>query len=212
MIDERFEVQEYLNGKSIVLGNLYRICWLIVRWYKEQGLNRLDIRNEVFKWGCEQKITIKYNVNDIINKVYDKEMDAKLRSPAVKINKQDVQEIDRRFDNKKTKLCALAILCYAKAYADRAGTFNISTVNLSAWVGINRKSLANKYIKELIDFEYLTLVSLPPKIGRWKDMSYYDQATTYKLNVPCHNSGNFVLRNNAIRILFSEVYCPQEGN
>ena len=155
---------------------------------------------------------IKYDVNSIVSRVFNAK-DSTLKSPVVKINKQDVAEIKKRFDNKKVRFTALTFLCYAKAYADKNGEFRLSSVGLSAWLGINRKTLRNRYIKELIDFDYLIKVERHKNNPKWSmaynskiDQPYDSQATKYKLNVVLHNSGDHILINNNIWILFSELF------
>lgn len=187
------------------MNNFYRACYLMVRWHKEQGLKRIEIRDTMFDWGRANNIDMKYNINDIINRVFGVEKYVPLQSPIIKINKQDIENIKRRFDNKKTKLVALAMLCYAKAKANRDGVFGISATSLGAWLEINRKTLTNKYIKELVDFEYLSIISKPENNYKWLK-SYDDQSTKYKINASLHNSGDFVLSDNKVRILFSEVF------
>ena len=208
MIDEIYEVNQYLEGKSVVLNNLYRVCWLMARWHREQGHTRLETRNKIFEWGNRHNTYIKYNLNDILNRVYDVENYISLKTTKVKINRLDIDNINERFDNKKTKLVALSLLCYAKAKADKSGEFSISSVNLGAWLGINRKMLVNRYIKELIDFEYLEIISKPSNNSRW-NKPQDEQITRYRLNVPLHNSGDLHLVNNDMRVLFSQAFSAR---
>jgi hypothetical protein len=205
LVNEVHEVKQYLEGKNIVLNNLYRICYLMVCYHKEKGLKKIEVRETLFEWGKVNHVFIKYNVNNIINRVFDSDTAIKLKSPSVKINKQDLMEIMKRFDDNKTKLVALAMLCYAKAHADKMGEFNISSVGLGAWLGINRKALRNKYIKELIEYEYLLEVSKPQNSVRWTQ-AYDAQSTRYKINAPLHNIGDYVLVDNGIEKLFSDIF------
>ena len=207
MVDEVYEAIQYIEGKNIVLSNLYRVCLQMVRWYKDNGeLSRIEIREKIlYDWAAKLKIDVRYNLNDIINRVFDSNDFGELKSPVVKVNNQDVDRIKRSFDNGKTKLVALAILCYAKAHGNKNGEFTMSAVNLSAWLGINRKTLTKKYIKELIDFNYLAIVAKPANNSKWKK-AHAEQSTRYVINAPVHNSGNFELKNNEIEILFSEVF------
>lgn len=208
MVDEIYEVNEYIAGRNIDLNNLYRICFLMVRWYKQQGYSKLAIRDEIFDWGEKHGVFFKFKINSVNNRVFDREQDIELKSPTVKINKRDIEEINRRFDEGKSKLAALAILCYAKGHADKHKEFSISSVGLSAWTGISRKALCSRYIKELIDYEYLTVVKKSKRDINWS-ASYNEQSTRYRINVPIHNSGEFTLKDNDLRILFSQVFANQ---
>jgi len=205
MINEAYETQQYLDGNDIVTSNLYRICYLIVCHYKEKGYKKIEIREALFDWGKQNNVFIKYNVNNIINRVFDTDKAVLLKVPTVKINKQDAIEIKKRFDDNKTRLVALAMLCFAKAHGTKDGEFYISSVGLGAWLNINRKTLRNKYINELIEYEFITEIEKPQNNMRW-EKSYDTQSTQYRINFPIHNSGNATLVNNDVRILFSEVF------
>ena len=205
MVNEAYEAQQYLEGKDIVISNLYRICYLIVCYYKEKGYKKIEIREALFDWGKLHNVFIKYNVNNIINRVFDTDKAVLLKAPTVKINKQDISEIKKRFDDSKTKLVALAMLCYAKAHGNKDGEFNLSSVGLGAWLNINRKILRNKYIKELIEYEFITEIEKPQNNMRW-EKTYDSQSTQYRMSFPLHNSGNAALADNDVRLLFSEVF------
>lgn len=204
MIDENFEAQQYLKGEGITRDNLYRICYLLAIHYKTQGFTKVETRNAIFRWGKKFNIWIKYDVNSIIDRAFDL-MNPSFKTPTVKINKQDVAKINELFDNLKTKKVALALLCYAKGHADKSGYFYISSVALGAWLKINRKTLRSKYIKELIDYEYIMEIERPGNSKQW-NCDFDKQATKYRVNASIHNSGEYVLRNNEIDKLFREVF------
>ena len=73
-------------------------------------------------------------------------------NPCVRVSRKEAAEIARRFDRKNTRLTALAMLCYAKTFADLNGEFSISSVSLGCWLGIADSNLRGIYIKELADF------------------------------------------------------------
>lgn len=204
MVNEIYEAQEYVKGNNIDLKNLYRIYVMMVRWHKSQGLDKIEIRNVIAKWKKKHGIDIRSNTNEIIARVFDRETNPELSTPVVKINKQDVANINRRFDSKKTKLVALAMLCYAKAYANEDGEFNISLTSLSAWTGVNRHMLGRKYIKELVDYEYLTVVSKYESKNYW-EFQYREQSTKYRLNFKLVNTGDFELENNDLQELYAKL-------
>ena len=205
MIDEVFEVEQYMAGENINYKNLYRICFLMVRWHKQCGYGKLQTREMLEAWAKSNALYIKYDCNDIINRVFDTEKGAELKTAVVKVNERDVKNINSRFDNKKTKLVALAFICFAKAHANKLGEFSLSMSSLSAWTGINRQMLGRKYIKELIDFEFLEKISKPEYNSMW-DKLYEDQSTRYRLTFKVHNSGNDELVSNDLGILFSRLF------
>lgn len=203
MINEVIEVKNYIDGKNINKTDLYRACFLLAKWYKGQGQSHADIRSSIFGWAAKHNIYIKYNVNKIIYKAAEDNHGLK-DNTTVKISKKDVAEITSRFDSKPVKLTALAILCYAKAHADRECTFDISSVSLSAWLGINDSNLRNRYLKELVDFGYISKLSTPKNTYKWENP---DVNCKYRLNVDIHNNGNITLTDNDIKGLYSELFC-----
>ena len=69
MINETLLVKQYLNGENINEGIMYRICYLLSKWYKENGINsKLEIRNNIFNWAKENNVYIKINLNDCIDR------------------------------------------------------------------------------------------------------------------------------------------------
>lgn len=202
MINEVIEVKGYLDGKNINKKNLYRICYMIAKWYKEQGFKSLEIRKKIFDWGKENNIYIKYNVNNIITSVF-KDNERLKDYVNVKINKRDIDEINKRFDSRVTKLVALAMLCYAKAHANGNKEFSISSVALSAWINKSSNHLRSRYIKELIEFGYLSLVSTPRNTYAWNNA---EKNSVYRINVDIHNSGDYVLVDNNILDLYNSIF------
>lgn len=204
VINEVLEIQEYLKGKNISEKHLYRICFLIAKWYKQQGLSNVEIREKIFEWGQKYKIHIKDNVNSIIYNVLNDEKPLRGNETVVKISRNDINEIIRRFDNEKVRKIALAILCYAKVSADRNGEFNISALSLSNWLKINYGNMCSRYFKEMIDFEYIQKVC-GSSTFTWNKNT---KSTTLRLKllVPVENDGEFVLNGNDIDGLYNDVF------
>ena len=200
MINEVVEVKEYLEGKNINKKNIYRMCYLLSKWYKENGMTHEEIRNSIFKWANSYGIYITHNLNNIIYLALEDKLRLK-DNIQIKINNGDIEEIKRRFDTKNTRLVALSLLCYAKAHADRDKLFSISLKALSCWIGITAQNLSTRYIKELYDFGYLDINRTTFK---------YDYKTVkqniYKLKVDIHNNGNYLLVDNNIMDLYSKIF------
>ena len=204
MIDEIREAEDYINGENIVKENLYRICYLMSCYYKLQNIEKMETRKKIFEWGKQNGIWIKYDVNQIITRAYESN-NPTFKSPVIKINKQDVTKIKDSFDGHKVRKVALALLCYAKVHANKNREFCISSVALGAWLGINRKTLRNRYIKELIDFEYIQEADNHKNSNIW-EQSFDKQGTKYRINNSLHNSGEYVLENNDIDKLYLEIF------
>ena len=202
MINEFVETEKYLRGENINKKNLYRIVYMITKEFINRGMAHSEIRDAVFRWGKDNGVYIKYDVNSIIYKALEDKTPI-CNSPIVKINNGDIVEIKKRFDSKNARLTALAILCYAKARADKDRLFNISSNTLANWIGIGAGNLRGRYIKELIDFGYLSKIETPRNTYKWDG----DNTTCkYSINVELHNSGNYTLIDNKILDLYSELF------
>ena len=135
MIDEKQEALDYLDGKHIMADNMYRTCVMLARYYKDEGFGHAKIRSSIFDWANRYHLYIRHDLNAIITYVMSSPMP--LVANTVKINQRDREFISRITDNPKTQLIALAMLCYAKVYADKQKEFHISCVSLGAWIGIH---------------------------------------------------------------------------
>ena len=206
MLNEIQEVQEYLDGKNIEKKCLYRICYLLAKWFAQQGNNKIEIREHIFDWGKKYNIYINQNVNNIIYQALNDKR--RLRgSDMVYINQQDINEINRRFDNKRVKLIALAILCYAKCFANEKGEVKISTVALAHWLKIDNSYLGKKAIREIIDFDYMHKIenSSSEKFFNWNG-DIKSKSPVYKLHIPVVNSGDYCFNDNDIYKVYSELF------
>jgi hypothetical protein len=164
---------------------------------------RQAIRQRMFKWAKEHVGFIKYRISDIIDRVYRDEYT--LRDVEVMINEQDIEKINFVTDNKKTKLVALAFVCYAKAHKGSDNVFNLSSTSLADWVDINRKTLMSIHVKELMDYGFLNLVERSVQKRNW-DQPLDKQASAYKINYELCNSGEYILEKNDIKGLFDKIF------
>jgi len=202
MINEVTEVKNYLDGRCVNKKNLYRICCLLAKWHKEQGLSHAEIRAAIFAWAKSYRIYIKYNLNSIIYRAMEDK--SGLRDDiTVRVSSGDIAEINSRFDSRGTKLTALAMLCYAKAYADGEKSFDIPVASLSAWVNIDKGNLSGRHIRELLDFGYISK-ALPPENGYvWNSGG---DKSRYRMCAEVQNIGEYELRDNNIQELYAEAF------
>ena len=198
LINEVLEVQGYLNGENINKKCLYRICFLLAKWFKQQGMSHIEIRQAIFDWGKKYHVYIEYNLNSIIYQALEDKQRLK-DNIVIKIT-----EIKNRFDTKNTRLTALAMLCIAKGYADRDREFQVSIIALSVWLNISNTHLSGIYIKELVDFDYLEKIN-SEKIFSWNKKTK-SKHVRYKIKVPLFNNGTYELVNNDIHRLYSEIF------
>ena len=208
MINEVLEAKDYIAGKNLNKYNLYRTVYLMAKYHIMQGVPIPDIRQKIFDWGRENNIWIKYSVNDItIRAAEDK---SPLLCPeSVNVSSDDVARIVRLFDTPRVQCCALALLCYAKVYANKNGEFPLSSIPFSNWVGIDRSYFQRKVAKELDMFGYVKVINVPQKKPRW-DKGEHLSTNRYKMLVPYDNVGEYKLSGNDIQGLFRELFVKEK--
>lgn len=202
LIDEIIELNEYLDGKNIRKNNLYRICYLISKYNHARGMSKLDSRDALFEWGKKFGVYIKYNVNSIINAAFEDKTNL-YSGDVVKVSVADMKEILRRFDNKKNRISALAVLCYAKVRANEYGEFSLSSNAFASWLGVGSTS-AFYYLRDMCEYEYLERIYTPSNNYLWAkndDM----KSCRYKILVSTDNNGEFTLFQNDIEDLYNTV-------
>lgn len=196
MLNEVKEANRYLEGKDIVQENLYRVCFTILKLYHYQGMSKLSAREAIFEWATKNGIYIPYSVNSIIGYIWDYDKRRISECDSVRVSDEDIREINRRFDRKKTKLVALALLCYGKVYGDSKGEFSLSYAELSAWVGLGMSSVRKIYVPELIGFNYIATVN--GKGAFHKHSKVLHQRTRFKLLVPVKDEGEHIVTEDVV--------------
>ena len=206
MLNEIQEVKEYIDGKNITQKRLYRICYLLAKWYAQQGKNKMEIRQEIFAWGKKYDIYINQNVNNIIYTALNDKR--RLRGDdKIYISRRDIDEINKRFDNKKVKLTALAILCYAKCFSNDKGEVKISLLALGHWLGIDDSYLSKKVIKEILDFDFMKKLESTngDLFFNWGG-NIKSKSPIFKLLVPVENNGDYCFNDNDIAKVYNDLF------
>lgn len=197
------EVNALLNGERINKKYTYRSCYLLAKYFKSLGYEHIKIRQEIFNWANKYGITIVDDLNSIIQKAF-KDKKQLISNVEIKVSKEDIDEIVKRFDKYNTRLTAFAILCFAKRYADKNGMFYISLIALSNWIGIDQTALSSRYINELIDFGYIKKVTENERNKRLKSR-YISKTIIYKIKVNYKNEGSNIIKDYNIRKEFEEI-------
>lgn len=208
MINELIEVQEYLNGENIFKNECtFRMCYLMAKYYRDQGLSPLDIRKKIFSWGNQYGVYIVHNVNDIIRMAITK--NEPLHTEDVYISEDDVKEINDRFSRKNSKLCALAILLLAKIYNDDNGCVSFNQLDFSKWIGILQPNVSVIF-DELEFLDYIERVKLDnDSLFVWNGR-VISKNVKYRIKVSTINSGKFILKNNNVRALYDELFTSKK--
>ena len=203
MIHETWEVQGYLKGEHIHKKCIYRICLLLARWYKEQGMNHMQIRAAIFDWAGQFHVHIDHQVNNIIYQAF-REQRPLNGDVAVYVSEADIAAIESRFDAKNSRLAALAILLYAKVYADERQEFVLPGTALSQWTGIAASTLSERVLPELIDFGYISKIQAEQQFV-WNSR-VKSKSSKYRIHVPLKNEGDYLLVHNDLQTLYSQVF------
>lgn len=209
MINEILLVENLLDGKCIDKQCLFQHCFLIAKYYLQQGKEAKEVRKLIFDWATKYRIHLdieELNVNRLIYKAMNDKR--RLREDvSIKISHNDIKEITSRFDSKKTRKVALAILCYAKAAADRDNCFNLSVTALCSWIHVDYSHTLSKTLHELSLFEYIDYNTNKQnqKTYTWGRMTR-SKSSKFKLLVPIYNGGAYQLIDNDIDALFNECF------
>lgn len=203
MINERVEVRDYLQGKNLHRDIEYRICLLLAKWYYEQGNTTVPaIREKLKIWAKENNFYFNVSMNTIASRVIDGKMKLQGDFP-IYINNADIEIIKKSFDSYYERIVALAVLCYAKAYA-KDNKFKISQIALEHWLNINHRTLS-KYFKMLEEFDYICKVQ-GGDVHSWYNKYVVAEAYTYEILVPCENAGEYQLVDNNIFDLYDIIF------
>lgn len=204
MINEKVEVEDYLAGKNIYKNECtFRMCYLMAKYYRDQGLAPIEIRKKIFEWGYKQGIYIAHNVNDIIKMAITK--NEPLCTKDAYVNQEDIKEINDRFSKKNTKLCALAFLLLAKVCQDKDGLIKFSQTDFAKWIGILQPNVSVIF-DELEFFDYIERIKLDDDATFAWNGRVMSKNVKYKIKVPCENSGEYLLKNNNVLELYNEIF------
>lgn len=163
----------------------------------------MQIRGSLSEWAKQNNFFFTVSMNSVADRVISDDM--KLEGDMdIFIGQPDIDEIIRRCDTYEERLIALAVLCYAKAYADASGVFKISQRMLSYWTGLNARSV-KKYLDRLCGLEYICLEK-KGDINSWYQSTVVIQLNTYKALFPITNVGEYCLLDNNIHALYDLVF------
>ena len=163
----------------------------------------IGIRNKLKDWAKENDFFFEVAMNPIATRVIENDMRLK-SGMSVFINDDDINLIADRFDTYEERLMALAILCYAKLYADDNGVLKLSQSSISHWTKLNRRTVA-KYMKVLEDLEYITKEE-QGETKSWYSTTVITLLDKYRVCVPLFNVGYFEINDNDIVGLYHRIF------
>lgn len=205
LVNEVYEVKEYLSGKPVSKRGMCRAVYQVARWYIQEGVSFLDVRNHIFDWLIRTGQPYDGDVNALISKAMEEK--TPLRDVPVYVNDTDIRRIWDLTDSKPLRKLALALLCYRKVYA-RKGVFFISLSALSDWCGLPRPHISHTYLPALIELGYVSRLSGHDGESwhRKKKQGATRMAQVQlRINVPVHNTGTYQLEKNDFQALYQAI-------
>lgn len=133
------------------------------------------------------------------------EDDSPLFEQDIYISQKDIEEINLRFSTKNSKLCALGILLFAKAHADKDGIFTFSQSDFANWVGIQQPHVSTCF-DELELFDYIKRIHPNGDQTFVWNGRIVGKRISYKLKVDYSNIGEYKIENNDIRDIFNRIF------
>lgn len=205
MIDEVAEVKQYLAGKPPEeKSRLYRACYMISKYLKEDGMSPVDAVSFIDKW-LDGSGHGKINLLQCVNAAYMNVNKLK-RGRRVLVSSDDVKAIVEHAPTKNDRKVALALLCNAKAFADKKGIFQASTEAVASWVGIKGSNIRGRSIDRLCKWGYIEKVDTYRGKAAGRFSKYSRSASCFRLLVPWKNTDGVELVNNDIDSLYSELF------
>jgi len=209
LLNEKNEITALLKGERINKKYTYRSCYLLAKYYKSLDYDLIKIREEIFSWAKKYEIYITDDLNSIIQRVF-KDKKELAENIEIKISNKDIEEIIKRFDRYNTRLTAFAILCFAKKHANKNGTFYMSRIGLSNWIGIKQTNLSNRHVKELIDFGYIEKITKNDIKHIKIKNKQVSKMLIYKIKVSYLNIGEYIVEDYDIRKEFENIIADYE--
>lgn len=205
MVDEMAEARKYLSGQQLEQkGNLYRACYMVAKYYKQLGCDEEAIFQKTAEWVRTYNLTLDFSLAGCIAAAYMN--DRELRNGnVVRISKEDADTIRLYALNKADRRVALALLCCAKGYAGSDGSFVASSGAIGSWLGMDAGNVRSRYIPRLVKIGYIEKLPTQETIRGWQK-NYYRNAYRLRLKVPYRDDGEWELRNNDIRTLYTQVF------
>lgn len=202
MINEIAEVNKYMAGEPPKEATrLYRACYMIAKYMKEDGKSPVDAVAFLAAWGANNR---NVNLVQCVNAAYMN--DTKLRRGCrVFVSEDDVKEIIDHSPTVGDRKVALALLCNAKAFADKKGIFQASTEAIAHWIGKKGQNIRARNIDRLCLWEYIEKIDTDKGKASGRFSKYQRRISCFKILVPFKNVGEYELIDNDIDALYAAL-------
>lgn len=205
MIDEVAEVKQYLDGKGLEDSqNYYRACYMITKYYKKLGLSKDETFLKTAEWVRHYNLTLSFSLISCVSAAYANETELRCGA-TVRISKADADCIRMYSRNRQDRRVALALMCCAKALAEKDGSFIASSGALASWLGMDACNMRGRYLRRLEEFGFMEKLKNNNRMHGWQK-NYYRNALRFRLKVPVDEGGEWMLQYNDIRKLYEQVF------
>ena len=204
MFNEEEMVRSYLSGKKIPKTALDDCVFFISKYYKQQGLNQIDVKKNILYWLKENNLYFKDINNNIDNAFLTK---TKLVDNFdVKINQDDINRINFVADFENSKKVALFLLIYAKIHSKDNGVFKIRVATMAEWININKTNLYRRYFKPLITYGFIEGFE-QKSYNKFLIQKREEKRMPFKMLHHITNNGEYsICRNEDFEELFKEIF------
>ena len=205
MIDEVAEVKTYLDGEKVDNSNIhYRACYMITKYYKKLGHSESDCFLKVAEWVRRYGLDLNFSLAGCVASAYMNTRELRCGA-TVRISQKDVDTIRMYSTNKQDRRVALALLCCAKSYAGKDGSFVASSCAMASWLGMNDANMRKRNINRLLSLGYVERLENENNVRGWQK-NYWRNSYRFRLLVPYDRTGEWELVNNDIRKLYEQVF------
>ncbi len=207
MIDEIAEVKNYMAGEPPEdRQQMYRACYMIAKYMKEDGKSPVDTVSFLNEWSGRS--TRGVNLLQCVNAAYTNENKLR-RGGQVYISDADVEAIIEHSPTETDRKVALALLCNAKAFADRRGVFQASTEGLASWLGMKGPNVRGRNLRRLVEWRYIDKIDTGKGKTSGRFTKYSRGVSCFKILVPYENTGKYALKDNDINSLYHAIFKAQ---
>jgi hypothetical protein len=205
MIDEIAEVKRYLSGEGLEDSrNYYRACYMIAKYYKKIGKSKSDAFQKISAWVRDHALTLPFPLIACVSTAWENETPLRCGT-TVKISQADADVIRLYSRNRQDRKTALALMCCAKAFAEKDGSFTASSSALASWLGMDSANLRQRQLKHLQEYGFIEKAESDDAMHGWKK-NYYRNACRFRLLVQYTSSGKWELVHNDIRNLYEQIF------
>ncbi len=207
MLNELQRSEELLNGTPFKKEYFFSAYLNLIKYYHNKGFSALQIKEALEEWENKYGHKHYFDLNKAIMLVVKNDDFVFCDKVDINISQQDIDIINKRFDNANCRKTALALLCVAKH--TNSDEIAISYPSLAQFTGLSYEMIKKKHVPEIVLFDYVEKIN--PTVSKWgwdddKDMQKNYKQMRFKILVDYSNKGDFNLSDNNIVGLYDKIW------